>query len=460
VVSHLVIDFVRRAARFYLGCGVLTMLVWAGVGATGPRGALAGVLFSMVFAYVAGPVLALGLFAPREVALLSIPRRTLWQAQWLLGTLVAAGWLALAKAIGFAGAAVLALRPRLDWELVALSTLCDVAYAGLFFALMSLLQVRSAGPMLYPVVVVLFVGGVAWPFLLQSYVPATWDALSGPSGVIVSVGLLATVVSYFHEPAAGPRSAIARTATPSILRSRDAADAQLHRRPTGMTLLLLRRAAGPFGFVAGGYCVIILLILVVSLVEGEAARAEFASVLREYDRASLPFGYAVGVLPWIRGSWILPFLASGFGTLTPVARHLRALPIGRTRLTLCVLASALPAWIALVLVMSTLGLIVNGRTPDLPLGILVFAAGMTTFAHALQWRLGVDWVRMAWLPLLLATSVAAFVPLVPSSMRLFASPPVVGVAGLVLAIIVLQVSRQRANYRPDSAALEFAGGRG
>jgi hypothetical protein len=452
VVRHLIADFPRRAARVYLGCGLLTALVWIAVGAAGDRAAPAGILLSMVFAFVAGPVLALGMLAPREVCLLPIPRRTLWQAQWTAGVVGATAWLAAAKLAGVAVAFVMTPPPRLDLELVALSSLYDVAYMGVFFAIVLLVQVRASGRVLYLLVVGAFIGGIVWPFLLQSSLPMTWEGLRGTGGILVSAGVLAAILSYFHEPAIGPRAAIGRFPARRT-RGPSRVAAPVAGGPNGVTLLLMHRAAVPFGSVAGFHAALIVLIVVVSLAQGDDPMLALSSILRGYERHSLPIGEAWSFLGWVRDGWFVPLIVSGFGSLTPMARHLRALPIAAWRVTLCLIAAALPAWVGFGMVMSVLGLALNGRIPAWPVDVLVLFVGITALAHAIQWAFGLAWGRLSGMPLVVLILVSGVLHLMPAPVQALVQPLWVGAAALLAAAVIHRLSLLRANYRPSDPAL-------
>ena len=172
MVGTLVFDAVRRSLGMFCTLGVLAMLSGSLIAMNGAWTASA-MAVSMTTAFVLGPAIALGLLAPREVLGLPVSRRKVWQAQWVLGTLVAPLWNTMAKLLG---AAIAGLFAPIGVEQMALSALCDVAYCGAFFGVIPLLNVSPRGgwilrkalpSALYALVILVFVGGVAWGFVVQ-----------------------------------------------------------------------------------------------------------------------------------------------------------------------------------------------------------------------------------------------------------------------------------------------------
>ena len=140
-----------------------------------------------------------------ELWLLPIPKREMWEAIWLSAVLLPATATMIAKlpALSLIAPALPRERAGAALELLVLSTLLDLTYAGLIVVIVPVLRLsrkRLSGPvgrviinLATPIAVILIFGGILWGWLLRSYLPVRLDELGGPFGPLLFAGLAITV---------------------------------------------------------------------------------------------------------------------------------------------------------------------------------------------------------------------------------------------------------------------------
>jgi len=143
---------------------------------------------------------------PKELLVLPVSRHQLRHARWLFATIIPAALVATGQAITMIlpwihGASTLHI------ETVTLSSVCDLAYLGVGYAVfLTTSRITAAADRLIiggGIVVAVFLplGSVCWGLLLHPYMPTQWADLAGVRGVVLAAGLGLMAWTYAHAPA-------------------------------------------------------------------------------------------------------------------------------------------------------------------------------------------------------------------------------------------------------------------
>ena len=351
MVRRLIIDFLWRAR------GVPLALLILGCATT-----LAGriptdvmVALSMTAAFCAGPLMVDHLIT-REVFLLPVSGRQLWRARWWVTTVGAVIVIAIPKtaAIG-----------RHGISFFLLSMLCDLAYVGVAPALWPLFNTQPRGPVWFRraairlgmILWLLTLGGgaVVWPFVMRASLPTEWGHLAGPSGLVLGVALVLTVIGYRHTPAPGaPRNLMRGRGETNPVRPSGLAAARIPERLTGVSYVLMRDAQVSFAYAALVIGTLLVLGVLPDPADGLSAHITYAA-----DSVVPGTGEFFGRSLWLM---LLFSCCPGGVQWQRVLRHARTLPLSTTQLIALLVAVPLMRWLAVWLVLALL-FVLDGRAP-------------------------------------------------------------------------------------------------
>ena len=466
-VSLIVRDYVRRSKDELTLGGVLLALIWflAGLEAAPPSLALG---LSLAAAALAGPFLAFGRMAPREVLLLPVSRRQIWLARMCVASAVAMPWAAAAQLAGLVAAMPFrdAFAPKLS--IVLLTAACVFLYTGAMMGLLPLLALAPRGRsvlarttigLLFTVVTLLFASGIIWPILLRSWLPVEWTDLRGPAGVIVLAAAALTAWSWSFSPPIAPHAAPPVWSRAPAAGRRGVRRTLFDDRLRGVPKLLWRAGAGSLANVAA-------LVLVLGCIRWAAAVLmppveSFTSSMIEFGL--LPFSAAqpagnVAFL-FLLGFLALEVLDTGLtppkqDLLRALIRHLRTLPLSTIEVVGIVVGRRILGWLSVWLCLLIVQAATFGPPDTLRLPVFVALAGIDALVHA--WKL--RWRKTQWEALILAFFVYGALVVSLKSVLTLSGPLLVafGALSFLMAAALLQhaLIRHRGIYQPlDAAAL-------
>ena len=382
--SRLVVDFIRRS--YQPVAAVMIALFWGRTesGSTGMRWAFAA---SMWLVFLIGPVWVFATLTPTPVRLLPVSRREIWRARWWLAFVVPVAISAAGKLIGVL---LVALRGTpANWPAFMLSIAYDAAYCGLFLGLVPLTRRWWRW-----LTLLVYAGGIFWPLLLASWIPTTWGALvQSPFGVAIAVALGLGVNSYWFSPHPAPYARLrddAPAPAPQTRTSRAQADDPFtgigklvwsHWLLTSRNLLLI---LGAYAAIIGGLAML-----------DEPGPGGFVTLLRTVGL--LPFDQAAAFPQGLTVIFLIGFLAIAAGYSSTLqsdfvhvmARSLRALPIGTTRLLALHVTLPILSWMTWWALLVILQIAVTGRLPvtlHVKAFALLTAIDLVARAVQLRWR--------------------------------------------------------------------------
>jgi hypothetical protein len=436
VVRLIVLDQLRQMRAAYLMIGALVTLVWLAF-AGGPRDMSLVVAFSILWACVAGPLMTFTNLARKEFTVLPVSRRQLWQARWLLGTVIPVAVTATGAAVALAMAPVLPVGNQAHLDTFILAALCEFAYLGVISGLLVLLSRRRSR--LSPwrggdraidalALVVLIGGFFGGEFLIRPYLPVRWADLRSVTGVVLAAGVALAVASYFHSPGRGGRAfarlapgAKPRTAAGSALR-------QVSRLTSGFVSIL---------WIILGWCVFAsVIVAIVGLLAGNPFRG-----LQNHTAL-----------------WIIMAIFITRPDWRSRLRALRTLPIGTSKLNAMLLGTSAALWLSVWATLAILHVLVPGRVgdilrPEWIAGLIGLSMLGVSFDLQSRWA-----IKGAMLALALALIVGSARYLHVGSTMVWPAWILLGVAALSAAALLnhYALTRSSSIYKPDKSALSFA----
>lgn len=140
MVARLVFDAIWRNRWLYSVVVVILLPFWLAFEVSGSNPLpISTTSLSLSFAVVLGPMTVIATMGLRELRHLPVTNRDLWRATWVVGTVVAAGVLLVAKTVSALLVAAFGGSPTVSAEAILLSTVYDFTWAGTVLALFSLL---------------------------------------------------------------------------------------------------------------------------------------------------------------------------------------------------------------------------------------------------------------------------------------------------------------------------------
>jgi hypothetical protein len=330
----LIVDNIRRTNPWLSSLGALIAAGWYWAPELrGDEGRL--------YAWSMGAALLLGrqwILEPRPLWYLPVPRREVWRAWWVVHTVGVTLFLLLMK-LPFA--VVGSTREVLGISGLLLSTTYDFATTGIGASLAVLSArprpVRAPLRMAWSAVQAMSVVGataalpiaVYLPQLLGVQPPVHWSALSAPAWTVLAAGLALTVATYFAPP--GPPVLLDRLAQTAYART----PSQSRRRGialTGLPRLLVQEYG--FALAVGGSFVVVSTLFVLFMTDALKDSAGVTGIVRTdlqvLGGAPLDRPSDLGMLNLMLAYGVLMAVLSP--RFVGMLRHLRVLPIGRTRL--------------------------------------------------------------------------------------------------------------------------------
>lgn len=393
-------DYVRRVGRDYVLAIAALAVLWLffAVGAVSWQLALA---LSLAAAAALGPTIVFGSMARRELLLLPVSRREFWRARWLLSTLVPLTVVLVAQALGVLAAVPLLgyLPPVLPDP--TLTAACVFLYTGAMMGLapaqawwpraQGALLARIADGVIASAAFILFIGGILWPILLRSYLPAAWADFRGRLALVLLIAAALTILGYRRVPGAVPhnlpRAVRVSASVPSLGRF-----AMSNRRLSGVRRVLWLQVVYTLAFSIG--------VLGIS--------AGIGAVVGMFDQSSSARALALDMagVDWFAGDpkvvgrvFILAFLAletldtglfsvPRFDYLRSLLRQLRALPIPVSQIVTTLLLRRAIGYISVWLISLGLYVVSTGRPSTFGLSWLAALWGIDALMHAwkVYWR--------------------------------------------------------------------------
>jgi hypothetical protein len=461
-VSLIVRDYVRRSKDELTLGGVFIALMWFFVAVESATVSPALGL-TLAAAALAGPFLAFGRMAPREVLLLPVSRRQIWLARMCVASAVATLWAAAAQLAGLVAAMPFrdAFAPKLS--IVLLTAACVFLYTGAMMGLLPLLALAPRGRsvlarttigLLFTVVTLVFASGIIWPILLRSWLPVEWTNLRGPAGVIVLAAAALTAWSWSFSPPIAPHAAPPVWSRAPAAGRRGTRRTLFDDRLRGVPKLLWLAGARSFANVAA-------LLTMAALAAFMLPAEPFTTVMIEYGllpfSAAQPAGNAAQL--FLLGFFSLEILDTGLtppkqDLLRALIRHLRTLPLSTIELVGIVVGRRILGWLSVWLCLLIVQAATFGPPDTLRLPVFVALAGIDTLVHA--WK--IRWRKTQWEALILAFFVYGALVVSLKGAITLAGPPLVafGALSLLIAAALLQnaLIRHRGIYQPlDAAAL-------
>jgi len=447
--SRLVVDFIRRTGLFF-AAALIAFFWWQGGGrSTGSRVAFAG---SMWMVFMLGPVSVFALLTPLPVRLLPVSRREIWRARWWLAIVVP---VAISAAGKLTGMLALVLNGRsANWPAFALSTAYDVAYCGFFLGLVPLTRRWS-----WWLVMFIFAGGMFWPIVLMGLIPTSWGALvRSPLVVGMAAALGMGISSYWFSPRPTPYAS-PRDASPAVGPQTRRALMQVDDSFTGLPKLIwshwLLTLRNLMMMVAGYFVVIGGFVML-----HESPAPDLITLLRGVGL--LPFDLAAAFPQGLTMVFLIGFLgvAAGYSSTLQsdfvhvMARSLRALPIGTTRLLALHLTLPILSWATWWALLVMLQIVATGRLPVTLHGkafALLVAIDLVARAVQLRWRRDL----VAWHFVLVILTVVGMGMIAEATgeaaMSGYQRPAIIVGTMYILAagMNYLTLTRSRAPYRPQ-----------
>jgi hypothetical protein len=367
---------------------MLPAMWWLGVESQQPGRAHA---VSMAVAFMFGQ-LSLR-FVPRAIHQLPVSQREIWRAGWIVATLGATAFTFAAKVLSFVMPSV---RASIALPDILLSTVYDFSAAGISCGLVIVAtRPRPArGPFHYPwpifkglAEITLPLGlmvGVYVPMWLSYAPPAHWTALGGRAVVVLLAALALTVATYFHSPGQqAPANRAARPSSPAAVRQSG------RFAVTGLPRLLIHEYAWTAmigaGLAAGAAA---FVIVVVSVRHGPQDLFELLTgmLLMVDGNTSSPLTRGTATFNLLLAYAF--FAATVVARFPAMVRHLRALPLGTTRLNALLLAWPSVIWLSLWAALALLHYAVLGTgLTSVRADIFVAVVGFSALVQSLRLRL-------------------------------------------------------------------------
>ena len=139
MVARLVFDAIWRNRWLYSMVVVMLLPFWLAFAVSGSNPLPIITSLSLSFAVVLGPMAVIATMGLRELRHLPVTNRDLWRATWVVGTVVAAGVLLVAKTVSALLVAAFGGSPTVSAEAILLSTVYDFTWAGTVLPLFPLL---------------------------------------------------------------------------------------------------------------------------------------------------------------------------------------------------------------------------------------------------------------------------------------------------------------------------------
>jgi hypothetical protein len=414
MLRHLILDLLRRLWRVYAGTAAILAFFWAIADSLSFDSGFFPAL-SLAAIFVLGPMIAVTQFAAMEMLLLPVSRRDMWRATWFVVGVLSCGATLTAKLAGVTAGRVFTPEPSLGLTQTAISSLLDVAYAGVAVgALVALRPAWTSLPgrgvvrvlMVLPVVV--FAGGALWGFLLQSYLPTEWWQMRGPAASLLVAGIGILAAAYFYVPPAGVRPA------------RPGAQARARRPPalvfnwpsigslSGVHLLLVESV------IAATSVFVLMILMLVGIETVTEPNALLMDVLRSLH--FLPFeseAASVKLFPLAIFGAVAMNTANAMGPARNLCfRHLRAMPLTTRGLILLLLGRRALGWLAIWTILAVLHVITLRMLPEtLRPELLAVCLGADALIYALQvrWQVGGMMLTLAMMTVLILSLGLVFV---------------------------------------------------
>jgi hypothetical protein len=389
-------DQLRRNRWNFVWLTALVMLLWtsgAVIGGFSPHFIVAA---SMSLTVVAGPLLA-SQANPREVLLLPVSRTELWRTRWWMSLVVPVGFIATGKFAGWLLAGAPGGQP-VGLELVGLSSLMDLAYAGSLMSVLPWIHLSGMARRKRPgrragflsVVLVLLsiapVAGMVIPFALQKRLPTAWTELSAVGAILIVLGLGLAGLAYAVTPrtVAQVTPAAVRTTRGAGWSPRLPAFAGL----TGLRLLIARTWTIAALMQLGITLTALVGVYVYNVWMGTPEGSRWADTARE-----------IGLLPFEMITsgpiWAMLFMVGRAGNdgTTRSLRHLRALPLGTRQLGVLLLTLPLIVWPTAWLLLAGVHVMVSDQPiSSLQLPLFLGLIGIDSLLRAFELRWQKPWL--------------------------------------------------------------------
>ena len=381
MVARLVFDATWRNRWLYSMVVVMLLPFWLAFAVSSSNPLPIITSLSLIFAVVLGPMAVIATMGLRELRHLPVTNRDLWRATWVVGTVVAAGVLLVAKTVSALLVASFGGSPAVSAGTILLSTVYDFTWAGSVLPLFPLLghaghAVAHRGTLAAlcadaaPTAAVLagfglpILVGDALPTRIGEFTPATIGVLV--AGLAIALGALA------WTPERGVLAGERAQARRAVVLPGAATRARLIDRLTGIS-----RVAVPY------------LLTVFALPVGVCL-------------ALAAYGVSSGTAPW----WFVPHAPTVFdpadtgdrgltyfvllpcavvtmlGLWTPWARLLKVLPLSVRQINALLLLTPFAAWMILWLLGWAAYAFAYGTPPTSRVDLAFGLAGIGALAHA------------------------------------------------------------------------------
>jgi hypothetical protein len=392
MVWHLVRDAVRRllpVSLFFTGfLWIVWLMLTAGV--LSPTGALA---FSFGTAWFLGINAGMVLFGTRILSLLPVSRRTVWQAQWLVSTVVATAWTTAAKL----AAALLGALPTFGSALqfIALSACLDFLYNGVLVAVAAATgvtggQVQKDRSIITKTVqstgLFIVMAGFVWGFILRPVIPTGWSHVTGTAAIVMSGACLVAILAFLYSPPINERrpGRVHR----AFRRRRDRTQSSRSSRLVGLSRLVADDLAATARMSAlmaiAGIFLVLHAFNPFPGVDGPVEALETMGLLPLREDAL--FGH--GALLLVMGLGLVNFrISTRDEPISSLARQLRVQPIGVRQLNALLVGRRLLGWAVVWALFLIPHVIVFQRPPStLRLDIFLWIAGSDALVYAVLLR--------------------------------------------------------------------------
>lgn len=349
MIPPLVAELARLKNKWVVvGLAVSAAAMWLTGGLSGHAGRAFAISMAVAFAVGAGTG-----HIPRAFWYLPLGRRDVWRANWLLATAGATAVTALPKLLSLT---VPLVRESIGLDGTLLSIAWDFAATGFGCGLLIVATMppprprplRALWPAIKDTAAVLLATGMVIGFYLPLWlgvaVPVRWDQLTRISGGLLFAGLALTIATFFYVPVpdSGRGATPAASAKPARTRFRLPA-------LSGLPRLLWHEFVWTVsvGAVVGIPCAAIVLLM-----------APFVPRdLMDALDGDLPPAFN---LLW----WYTFFAATMVARFPPMLRHLRALPLGASRLNALLLGWPLIIGLAASLLLTAVHLVARQALPS------------------------------------------------------------------------------------------------
>jgi len=431
--QRLLVNSLRRNWAFLAGVTAFAALIWlAGGSGLFSVGTVLGASMAMQWA---GPGLALGLVAPREVLILPISQQEIWRTRLWFGIPAVALAMTGGKLLGL-GISVALAQPAPGLDTIALSGVLDVSYAAVFSWVFFLMTSQTTWRTV--VGVALFLVSPFAPSAVGDKLPVAWNQLTPLSLALITVSVAAGLLAYLRTPTlvTAPSQATNRAA----LQSKSRRWVPEFSHVTGLWRLLLKVWTTALASLIGTMVAVPLLMQLVDRSVGDTADG-WLDTARHFGL--MPFELSGASPNW--AVFILVSLSAGVGgeSMIRLVRHLRTLPMTARGLTAIFMSTSFVAWATAWCVLAGFHLIATGgslQTWRLPLFVSFFGADCLYRAFQLRWRTS-GWLFLA------ALVVAVPVAFIATKLPFSAEARFIGIGLTALSVATILNLRALTNNR-------------